>query len=711
MALQPSPSDARITTIDINRPARTLAVLRWSDAVLVLGGGFGALALVPDLVRALAEAQWLDLAIQSAMIMILAFAAYTGWRHVGVIDPHVWRSYLWVFPLLVALSAFLAFGLATVWQTQGTALLDNPQPFVTAFGILQFAGIAIPGFICVLLLRRTRIAPTGVRLEDLLAGLSNRAGSSGVTLVKPDRIGVRRGLTYGLLGVLVLLGTTFAELPTQGRQGREVLRVVQQLNVLAFFLIVRARRYFQVSADSLLSADKRPPVLFLRSFGDDERQHYANSQRALLDFSLETRLANHFHRFGPFIAIGSPRETIPQPGAARVLLRDDEWQERVLEWMKSSYLIIMYCGTTRWVNWELRQVIESGRATSLILMFPEIKGWRPSRRRQDLAARAEQVREVFKDTPWKEELSAFSDFAGLRAMLFRADGSMVMVRSRSRSRDAYHLAALIAHHELLDPHHAAQEAVANAPVPRLRRSRVLAGVAAVAVVGCLGLVYVFAPRGDARLTFKQGELYYSKPVTQGEAQRVGEYLVREELFTDQQRSVVQLHREQGRYRLRLVIPLEAADDPLTAIQVGVLGSQIARDVLGGSPIEVGLSDDRFKLLTVVPSSATLEFGNSELYYTDPVTVAEANAVGEQLVRKRFFGGNRATWVQVSHEAGAYHLRFMIDPSRAADSNVQAAFRELGQAVAVEALGGRPMVVHLCDERFRTLVRVPMRIGS
>jgi hypothetical protein len=30
---------------------------------------------------------------------------------------------------------------------------------------------------------------------------------------------------------------------------------------------------------------------------------------------------------------------------------------------------------------------------------------------------------------------------------------------------------------------------------------------------------------------------------------------------------------------------------------------------------------------------------------------------------------------------------------------------------VEALGGRPMVVHLCDERFRTLVRVPMRIGS
>jgi hypothetical protein len=52
---------------------------------------------------------------------------------------------------------------------------------------------------------------------------------------------------------------------------------------------------------------------------------------------------------------------------------------------------------------------------------------------------------VFKATPWEEELLQFDDFAGLRAMLFRPDGSMVMVKSESRSRDSYHLAALVAH--------------------------------------------------------------------------------------------------------------------------------------------------------------------------------------------------------------------------------------------------------------------------
>ena len=90
-------------------------------------------------------------------------------------------------------------------------------------------------------------------------------------------------------------------------------------------------------------------------------------------------------------------------------------------------------------------------------MFPEIKGWRSSRRKQDIAARVKQIRGVFKDTPWNEELTEFSDFAGLRAMLFRADSSMVMFKSRSRSRDAYHLAALIAHQQLLDPTHRPQD--------------------------------------------------------------------------------------------------------------------------------------------------------------------------------------------------------------------------------------------------------------
>jgi len=210
-----------------------------------------------------------------------------------------------------------------------------------------------------------------------------------------------------------------------------------------------ARRYFQIDVDSLLAVDRRPPILFLRSFDDDEKQHYENPGKALLDFSLETRLSNHFLRFGPFVAIGSPKEPIPLPGAARVFLSDDEWQPKILLWMKSAKVIIMYSGKTHWVNWELQKVLENKCVTRLILIIPEVKDRRKSKRKAEISARVDRVQEVFKNTPWEKALLQLDDLTTLRAMLFHLDGTMVIIKSRSRSRDSYHFAALVAHQILI----------------------------------------------------------------------------------------------------------------------------------------------------------------------------------------------------------------------------------------------------------------------
>ncbi len=697
------PAAARITEIDISRPSRALAVLRLSDYTLVIACGLGVVGVLPDFGRAAISGQWVDLFTLAAMAAVFAFAAYTGWRHVGVIDPRVWRAYLWVFPSLLALAVLIGLGVANTVASPGE-LFEDMDSLLSLGILLQFAAIAIPGFVCVRLLRRTRIEPIGVPLGDLLSELTRRGGVSALSATRIERTGPRRGLAYGLAGAALLLGTTFAPLPEDTQQASTVLRVTQQLNVLAFFFVVRARRYFLVSADSLLAVDKRPPILFLRSFADDEPQKYATAQRALLDFSLEARLANHFLRFGPFIAIGSPKEPVPQPGAARVLLPDDQWQPRVLGWMKEANLIIMYCGTTQWVNWELRQVIDSGRATSLILMFPEVKGWRAAGRMRDIAARTEQIRTVFKDTPWNEELMEFSDYAGLRAMLFRADGSMVMIKSRSRSRDAYHLAAILAHQQLLDPMSLPDNATAYvAAAPRWGLRTALAATGAV-VAAILAAAYIAGPAETSRLTFKQGELYYDQPVTEEEARGVGEYLVRQQLFSDDAPRTVQLALDQGVYRLRFVIDRAHADNPLVAIQFGAMGSGIARDALGGKPIEVGFVDPMLQPIKVVPATARLPFLKGELYYTEPITVDEATQVGQQLVRHETFRNDRETSVHLSREEGAYQLRFVIDPSRASDSKTLDVFSELTGAIAKQALGSQPIVVHLCDDEFHSLTQ-------
>lgn len=450
---------ARIAEIDIGRQAKVLSILRLTDYPLVILCGFWAVELLSKLAIIGGE----DIATTVFLLIaaaILLLAAYTGWRHVGVIDPRVWRAYLFVLPLLFLFCLLVGLSIAFGQDWNSKSILDSGELLVGMMNALWVAAVALPGLVCVALLRRTRIAPMGIGLAELLARLGRHSGPSGPALAGVARINPRRGVVIGAAGAAMLLGVIvipqLVDLPSWPRN--ILVRDSWKIQMFGFALLVRARRYFQVSADALQAVDRRPPVLFLRSFEDDEKQKYRGPSRGLLDFSLEMRLANHFHRLGPFIAIGSPKEPVPILGAARVLLPDDQWQARVLGWMRDAHLIVMYSGKTQWVNWELRNIIENGRATQLILLIPEIKGWRSGKRAQDLEARVTRIREVFKDTPWHEELLAWRDFAGLRAMLFRADGSMVMVKSKSRTRDSYHLAALVAHFVLLD-----QVALPDAP--------------------------------------------------------------------------------------------------------------------------------------------------------------------------------------------------------------------------------------------------------
>ena len=80
-----------------------------------------------------------------------------------------------------------------------------------------------------------------------------------------------RGIALGLLGGIVLLGTALAPLLAGPYLTKDAARHLQKLGLVGCLLLVGARRYFQVSADALLAADHRKPILFLRSFADDQQ--------------------------------------------------------------------------------------------------------------------------------------------------------------------------------------------------------------------------------------------------------------------------------------------------------------------------------------------------------------------------------------------------------------------------------------------------------
>ena len=153
---------------------------------------------------------------------------------------------------------------------------------------------------------------------------------------------------------------------------------------------------------------------------------------------------------------------------------------------------------------------------------------------------------------------------------------------------------------------------------------------ALVAAAAIAAVYLLAANSDSQLTFKQGVLLYNASVSPDVATRVGEYLVRQKYFSDEKAVTVQLDREQEVYRLRFVIDPAHADDVLPNIAFGMMGSEIAREVLGGQSIEVALYDDQLQPVKTVPASAKLVFGKGELYFTDPIAIDEAREVGKQL---------------------------------------------------------------------------------
>ena len=214
-----------------------------------------------------------------------------------------------------------------------------------------------------------------------------------------------------------------------------------------FLFFLYARRDLQPSAERLLEGDHRAAILLLRSFVDDEKVSYQSADFGLIDFSLESRLAAHFGRIGPFIAIASPNDKSLQIGAARALLSEAEWQNVVLEWMDRAQLLILMAGVTHWVEWELCQVVARGYTRKLIVMFPQIR--KRSEVAKNAGERLARLRAAFEATPYADPLASLDLPEHIRALRFGPEGHVEAVTSKTRNRDSYHLGALVAHYLML----------------------------------------------------------------------------------------------------------------------------------------------------------------------------------------------------------------------------------------------------------------------
>lgn len=214
----------------------------------------------------------------------------------------------------------------------------------------------------------------------------------------------------------------------------------------AFLFLRRARRYFSPDARQVMAnKELSPPVLLLRAFADDLAAVPSTAfwRKLLIIKSLRRRrveeiAATSLSPLGPFIAVSNPGEKVPQLGALRADLKDDEWKDHVLKWIRQSRLIVMIAGTSEGVIWELEQVRDTSEAiVRLVLLFPP----------DGIAQRWSCVLNVLRKTAWHANMID-ADLRGVLAVQFLDGGKVAIIRSRARRERDYELALRVASYRL-----------------------------------------------------------------------------------------------------------------------------------------------------------------------------------------------------------------------------------------------------------------------
>jgi hypothetical protein len=145
-----------------------------------------------------------------------------------------------------------------------------------------------------------------------------------------------------------------------------------------------ARRLAAVDAYRLMQRDTRPPVLYLRSFGDDALKLWTATfaRPSLIERftprrfdAFEEVIARGFSPAGPVIALNPPGTTLAPLGAARETLDSADWQATISEWMNRSAVIVFVMPpgrVTGGLTWELQQVSANRYWTKTLIIVPPV---------------------------------------------------------------------------------------------------------------------------------------------------------------------------------------------------------------------------------------------------------------------------------------------------------------------------------------------------
>jgi hypothetical protein len=150
-----------------------------------------------------------------------------------------------------------------------------------------------------------------------------------------------------------------------------------------------AHRNMLPSVEHVMKADRRRPILYLRSFAFDQddvqpvqkaylREGFLTWRVITPQFWIRRRILNFeeilckgLKIIGPVLALGQPGERLPKIGAVRKYVSEFQWHNEVLNMLHTSCIICLVVGTSRGLLWELEQLIEGDSLAKTLFIIPQ----------------------------------------------------------------------------------------------------------------------------------------------------------------------------------------------------------------------------------------------------------------------------------------------------------------------------------------------------
>jgi hypothetical protein len=150
-----------------------------------------------------------------------------------------------------------------------------------------------------------------------------------------------------------------------------------------------ARRFSTISLRAAQKNDLRRPIIFLRSFFDDQVRLLKPKLNILgriaefgrLKTNLDVLLLEEASPFGPVVALGNPSDLRAPYGAARDYVRSGPWQPLVAKTADDALAIVIVIDDTMGIWWEVEYVVANRHLEkTLFLLHPNYSSLPDNRR-------------------------------------------------------------------------------------------------------------------------------------------------------------------------------------------------------------------------------------------------------------------------------------------------------------------------------------------